>query len=64
MDPVAESLSSSSFDADPADVDRPADAIDLRQSRNLDCAPRRDWKDVVRWVSSSSSCFFSCVSCG
>lgn len=37
------------------------EANDFKQSRNLDCAERRDWKDVVRWAISSSSCFFSWV---
>ena len=35
-----------------------------RQSRNLDCAVRREVKEVVRWVSSRSSWDFSSLSCG
>jgi hypothetical protein len=32
-----------------------ADVSEFMQSRNFDCAVRRDWKDVERWVSSASS---------
>lgn len=37
---------------------------DVMQSRNLDCAVRRDWKDVLRCVSSASSCVLRSRSCG
>ena len=39
-------------------------AMQFRQSRNLACAARSEWKDVVSWLSSSSSCFLSWESCG
>lgn len=38
--------------------------MEVRQSRNLDCAVRRDWKDVERWVSSASSWVFRSWSWG
>jgi len=33
--------------------------MDVRQSRNFDCAVRRDWNEFERWVSSASSWVFS-----
>lgn len=35
--------------------DGKAELREFMQSRNFDCAVRRDWKDVDRWVSSASS---------
>ena len=39
-------------------------AIEVRQSRNLACAVRSDWKELERWVSSASSWVLSSCSCG
>lgn len=33
--------------------------MEVRQSLNFDCAVRRDWKELERWVSSASSWVFS-----
>lgn len=52
---------SSGFEA--VDAEMP-DAMEERQSRNLDWAVRSDWNELERWVSSASSWVFSSWSWG